>query len=589
MQEPINYSNNLKLLREKMAERGIKALIIPNADPHNSEEPSAEYSEIRNLFSAYHEPAGTLLVTEKESFIYTDGRFWEAAKIALKGKETKVQELGKENVLPIEEYIKENSLFPVGIDYSLFPISYLEHLKGYSLADKIVDFKVTDYFKNTVKAESEKIFKLDDSLLSTTFDQRIERQRENLKLYDAESILFSSLDDIAYLLGYRGKDIPYCTVFYSYLYISLKEVVLFIDKNKIPEDFSLKDKVEIKDYSSIFSFLKKRNERIILDKKSANIKLFNSVKKPKLIDSPVILEKSIKGEVEIKNTIKYHLKDGYYVFKLMYYIEKNRRKNLDEYHYASYLDNLRLSDKNCFSLSFPTIAAVDKNAVMMHYGPSEKIHSPVSCKNKLLLVDSGGHYYGATTDITRTFMLSKPTKEIIHDYTLTLKSQIALSTSVFMKGSSGHTLDIKAREVMWKEGLDYKCGTGHGVGYILNVHEGPIGFRYYIRPGVNDTGIFYPGQIITVEPGVYKTGKYGIRLENELLVVEHRKTDQGIFYRFMTITYCPYDPRLIDPSMLNKEELEFLNSYNKEVYKKLSKQIKDKDELEFLKFCTARI
>lgn len=591
MQELINYQENLNKLRELMKKNGLKSYLIFNSDPHNSEEPEESFLNLRNIFSPYHAPAGTLLVTLDKSYIYTDGRFWIAASKALKDSPTILMKAGDKGVLLVEQFIKENNLLPLGFDHSLVPYSYLSTLKNYHI-DSSVDLKISDLFLNDENKEVKKIFKLDSSLLSTTFDERINKVRDYLNYNDYDGFLVTALDEIAHILGYRGLDIPYSPVFYSYLYISKDEIHLFIDQKKLPNDFALKDKIKIHNYDDIFSFISKLDDEIAFDKNSANIKLVDSIKHKHPIFSPISEMKAIKGDVEIKNILKYHINDGYYVLKLMKYIEDNKNKELSEYDYAAYLDNLRLSDKNCFELSFETIASVDSNATMMHYAPTKDNYSMVKKENKLLLVDSGGQYYGATTDITRTFMISNPTDEIKHDYTLTLKSQIALSTSIFMDRSSGHTLDIKAREVMWKEGLDYKCGTGHGVGYILNVHEGPIGFRYYSRPGVFDTGLLLPGQVITVEPGVYKENKYGIRLENELLVRDHNVTSQGTFYKFETITYCSYDYRLIDITMLNDEELAWLNDYHKMVYDKLYPLVKedeDKSLLNFLKEFTAEL
>jgi Xaa-Pro aminopeptidase len=255
----------------------------------------------------------------------------------------------------------------------------------------------------------------------------------------------------------------------------------------------------------------------------------------------------------------------------MKYIRDNAEAGLDEKKVADFIDRTRKEAKDCFDISFTTIAAVDSNAAMMHYAPTGDQNSPISKANQLVLVDSGGQYFGGTTDITRTFIVAdEPRADVIHDYTLTLKSQIAMSKAIFIKGCSGHSLDFAAREVMWREGLDYKCGTGHGVSYMGPVHEGPIGFRYYHRPGVIDDALLTPGHVITIEPGVYKDGVYGIRLENELLVVPAFQNEQGTFYKFETITYCPYDRKAIDVTMLNDEELQWLNDYLAVVYQTLS-------------------
>ena len=226
---------------------------------------------------------------------------------------------------------------------------------------------------------------------------------------------------------------------------------------------------------------------------------------------------------------------------------------------------------------------------MMHYEPTKETHSKVTKNDIELLVDSGGQYYGGTTDTTRTFLIGKPTKEFIHDYTLTLKSLIAVSKAIFLEKSDGHTLDILARQFMWNEGMDYKCGTGHGVGYILNVHEGPNGLRYRAVPERDDQAEIVPGMITTIEPGVYKNGKYGIRIENNLLCEKAFSTSDGNFFKFETITYVPIETRCLDLSIMTNEEVDWLNNYHKLVFSKLSSLIKDDNLFDFLKTKTKEI
>ena len=225
----------------------------------------------------------------------------------------------------------------------------------------------------------------------------------------------------------------------------------------------------------------------------------------------------------------------------------------------------------------------------MHYSPQEVGSSVVNKESIELLVDSGGQYYGGTTDTTRTFLIGIPTKEFIHDYTLTLKALIGVSSTIFIENSDGHTIDIKAREFMWKEGMDYKCGTGHGVGYILNVHEGPNGFRYYVSKDRDDQGKLVPGMITTIEPGVYKENKYGIRIENNLLCVNAFETNDGKFYKFETITYVPIDTKCLDLNMMSDDEIKWLNSYHKLVNEKLTPFIKEQELKDYLDKLTIEV
>lgn len=578
------FDERVHLLQKQMVKDNIQAYLIPSTDPHLSEEACSHFTYPKYYFCAFKGNDGTVLITQDHYYLFTDGRYWTEAEIELKGTECILMKAGAKNVPTIPQFIKKNDLYPLGMDASLFS---LNDVRSFYI-DNNHPIKSISYFEKLEGLPSlpkGKIWKLSSELLSTTREERILSVLKDGKEKGAESLLYTALDDISYLLGYRGNDIPYTPVFYSYLFIDKNGVShLFIDLDKIPADFN-EDKIVLHPYEEVFSFLKAREEKIGLDYKKANALIVKSIAHPLNILDKAAYDKAVKGEKEISNTKRIHELDGLQVLKLQKFIEENVKDGLDEEKCAEYIDKQRLNQAECFDLSFETIAACDSNAAMMHYAPTKENHAPLTSDNQLLLVDSGGQYYGGTTDITRTFLVNpKPDPEIVHDYTLTLKSQIALSRVIFEKGCSGHSIDIVAREVMWKEGLDYKCGTGHGVSYIGPVHEGPIGFRYYTRPGVIDDGILTPGHIITIEPGVYKDYKHGIRLENELLVVPAFENDQGIFYRFETITYCPYDRRGIDLNMLDDEELSWLNDYLKTVEEKLTPLcIDDASLLQYLK------
>ena len=578
------FDQRIEKLQAKMREDGLKAYIIPATDPHMSEECCSHFAAERFYFCPFKGSDGTLLVTLDNYYIYTDGRFWTEAEDDIKGSKCTLVYAGKAGVMSMSEFVKANDLYPLGMNESLF--SYSSYLTFVKQGKEIKNISYVDMVENLPSLPEGKIWKVKESLLSTTIEERVNSILNIVKEHSADSIIIPLLDDIAYVLGYRGNDIECTPVFYSYLVISNKDgVTLFIDKNKLPEE-KLSAIVKVRDYEDFISYVNEhKDDKAIIDSNRTNAFICSSFKNALFMSSPVYEMKSVKGKVEIENTIEIQKIDAIAVIKLDKYIRDNIAcGNLNEYNLAKYLDNTRLENERCFDLSFPTIAAADGNASMMHYGPSEKVHSPLTLDNQLLLVDSGGQYYGGTTDTTRTFLVGKTiSKEVIHDYTLTLKSQIALSTTIFEKGCSGHSLDVKAREIMWKEGLDYKCGTGHGVGYMSCVHEGPIGFRYYARPSRLDNAELVPGHIITVEPGVYKARKHGIRLENNLLVVPAFETEDGIFYKFKTITYCPYDKRGIDLTMLTDEELAWLNDYHKMVFETISPLIEDEELLSFLK------
>ncbi len=585
------FDKRVALLQAHMKRDGIVAYIIPATDPHMSEESHSHFTKERFYFCPFLGNDGTVLVTQDAYYLYTDGRYWTEAEWELDGSDCKLVYAGKAGVPTLAEFIKENNLYPLGLDSSLF--SYGDLKSFYKDSEhKIRQVSYTYMIKDLPALPKDKIWKVDETLLSTNMNKRIKMAMDAVNKAGADALVIPTLDDIAYLLGYRGNDIPCTPVFYSYLYIDeTRNVHLFIDNEKLPEE-GIPD-VTIHGYDTFFDFLKERSEvKTFVDANNTNARICSILKNKVFGNNPTIMQKSIKGEREIVNTKEIQAIDGLAVLKLMKYIDDNIESGeLTEYACAKFIDDARKSNERCFDLSFSTIAALDANAAMMHYQPNEKDSPKLTLNNKLLLVDSGGQYYGGTTDTTRTFVFgSNVPDEIKEDYTKTLKSQISLSTAVFEKGCSGHEIDIMAREIMWKEGLDYKCGTGHGVGYMSCVHEGPIGFRYYHREGVYDDGILEPGHIITIEPGVYKARKHGIRLENNLLVVPAFETNDGIFYKFETITYAPYDARGIVVSMLTDEELAWLNSYNEMVYEKLSTLIKDDEELlSYLKKVTAPI
>lgn len=570
-----------------MKKYGLKAYIIPATDPHMSEEANERYTAERFYFCSFKGNDGTLLVTTENSYLYTDGRYWTAAEDDLKGTSCILVYAGKSGVPSLSEYIKDNDLYPLGLDTSLF--SYGD-LKSFYKDDehKIKQVSFRNLVENLPSIPKDKIWKVSSDLLSTTMDERVKKTMDVVNKNGADAIVISTLDDVAYILGYRGNDIPCTPIFYSYLYIDKESKVhLFIDLDKIPSEGM--ENVILHPYDDFYSFLESvKGIPTLVDMNNTNARICSILKNKIFKNNPTIYLKSIKGKEEIENTKKIQAIDGLAVLKLMKYIDDNIHSgNLNEYSLSQYLDNTRKENPLCFDISFTTIAAVDGNASMMHYAPTKSVYSPLTSENQLILVDSGGQYYGGTTDTTRTFICGDNISEDVkRDYTLTLKSQISLSTSVFEKGCSGHEIDITAREIMWKRGLDYKCGTGHGVGYMSCVHEGPIGFRYYHREGVYDDGILTPGQIITIEPGVYIARKYGIRLENNLLIVPAFETEDGIFYKFETITYVPYDRRGIIVSMLTKEEIEWFNSYSAMVYEKLAPLCNDSELLEYLKKTT---
>lgn len=580
------YDENLKKVQDLMRKDGIKAYVVPVTDPHQSEYVADRYSKERMSLCSFKGSDGILLVTQDESFIYTDGRYWIEAEEELKGTNTKLVRMGDFGVPSMMSFIKSNNLYPLAMDFSNVSVADY-NLFNMTGAGKIIDKSYRDSIIEKEELPYSKIWKVDQNLLSTTYKERIDKVIEQLDKYGVEGTLICSLDDIAYLTGWRANDIECTPVFLGYMYINVDgSVKLFIHSKNVPEKL---ENTTNYDYDEVWKFLETiKDSYTLIDPKRSNQKVVSSLNNKLFKPNPSQLQKSIKGQVEIENTKEIHKLDSLAVLKIWKWVEDHIKKGNEkysEYEIASLVDSYRLQNPRCYELSFTTIAAFRGNAAMMHYSPSKENSAIIDNvgEDPILLIDSGGQYYGGTTDITRTFCLGKSTSEYKIDYTLTAKSVIDLANTIFLQGCSGTALDLKARENMWKRGMDYKCGTGHGVGYMLGVHEGPNGFRYRVVPERDDSHELIVGQIQSDEPGVYKAGKYGIRIESELLTVRKFETPDGLFNGFEWITYCPLDGDNIDTSLLSDVEIEQFNEYQKICLDALTPLVKnDKDLLEFL-------
>lgn len=584
------FDANLKKLQKKLKEDGIAAYVVPVTDPHQSEYVAPRYSLERMSLCRFQGSDGTLLVTPNKAYLYTDGRYWVEAEEALEGTSVKLVKMGDFNVPPITEFIRRNGLYPLAMDFSLVSAHDFASFRGRGEGE-IVDRSYRSVILPDEELPFSDLWKVDRKLLSNTYQKRVAALVEELVKKRADGTLISSLDDVAYLTGWRGNDVPCTPVFLSYLYVDKDgSATLFVRAKTCPEELP---GLKVKRYDEVWPFLKKlgkeKGKRILLDPKRTNQKVLSLLPNSFFAPNPTQLHKSVKGKVEIENTKRIHELDALAVLKLWSYVEERVQKKgetFTEYELACLVDSYRLENERCYELSFPTIAAFRGHAAMMHYSPSKEGSSTVDNQgiDPILLVDSGGQYYGGTTDITRTFCLGERSEEYKVDYTLTVKSVLDLANAVFLQGCSGTALDIKARENMWRRGMDYKCGTGHGVGYMLNVHEGPNGFRYRVVPERDDSSELLPGQIQSDEPGVYKAGKYGVRIESELLTVRKFETSDGLFNGFEWITYCPLDGESVDPSLLSDEEIAWFNDYQKLCWNTLSPHLSnDRKMLRFLK------
>ncbi len=575
----LGYSNeHVDALRKKMKEDGLKAYLIVTGDPHNSEEPAPHFAAERRYLCPFDGDNAYVLITQDDALLFTDGRFFVSAEEELKGSYFKLMKLYTPGYPSPEELIQLESLYPLGTNLLLISPSELEEL---SKGGRVVDADYSSLLPELPSLPVSKLWRFDDPVYNDlTRKEKLDKVLEEVSRQGAEAHLLTTLDDIAYLLNARGDDIPYTPVFYSYLYFSLKEGVhLFIEDGRV--DFPMPE-VEIHPYEEIFEFLAKRKDvKTLLDVDQANAKVCSLLHNILPGKSPSRMMKAIKGPKEIENIKRIQAEDGVAMLKFIAFVDEHKNDGLSEWDFAEKLGQFRKEGKTYIYDSFQTIAAAGPNAAMMHYAPTKEKNSIVK-DGPELLVDSGGQYFGGTTDTTRTFPLGKVTPEFVHDYTLTLKSVIALSDCVFLEGSTGSPIDMMARQIMWREGMDYKCGTGHGIGYLNVVHESPNGFRYRASKGKDDGCLILPGMVTSIEPGVYKAGKYGIRIENDILAVKAFSTPDGQFFKFENITYVPIDTQAIDLNLLSDEEIEYLNSYHSLVYEKLSPLV-DGELLDILK------
>lgn len=578
-----------------MKEKEIDAYIVPTKDPHGSEY-VAEYYKGRSFISGFTGSAGNVVITSDRALLWTDGRYFIQAENELKGSEYNLMKMGEKDVPSFTRWLKDNlkDKAKLGFDGKLFSQAEVEILKKL-LKEKDIELidefdLVGEVWKNRPELPSGKAYSLDKKYAGFTPKEKIEQVRNSMKEKDADIFLISSLDDIAWVFNLRGSDIAYNPVVISYAAITKDRALLFVDKEKIEEkveSFLNENKIEIKEYEEISNFIESlKDENVLLDKNRINRWLYKSLNETvKVIDDIDITTKlkANKNEIELENQRNAYVKDGVALVKFLHWIDSTiGKEEIDEISAAEKLEDFRREQDLFVEPSFNTISAYAANAAMAHYSATRDSFSVLEAKG-LYLVDSGGQYLDGTTDITRTVSLGEITDEEKKDFTLTLKGHINLTDMKFLEGTNGYQLDAICRYPLWKEGFDYKHGTGHGVGFFLNVHEGP----HRIANVPNDV-VLEEGMVVSIEPGVYRASKHGIRIENIVAVKKDIKTEFGQFMSFETLSFVPIDLNCIDEKLLTESEKGWLNSYHSEVYEKLSPYL-DGKVLEWLKEKTREI
>lgn len=579
----------LILLQEAMKEQGIDWYLIPTDDYHQSEY-VGDYFKGRKWVSGFTGSAGTFVAGQNEAYLFTDGRYYVQAEKELAGSGITLMKSGLTGVPSPEEFILEQAKegCVVAFDKRVVAAENGELLKtGLEKRGAILkDVDLVDaLWQNRPARSRQTIYVLEEKYAGEKPEDKLARVRKELAEKEGKAHVLTSLDDIAWLYNLRGSDVANSPLFLSYTYLTMEEAFLFVQREALTEEAKVqlqKAGVQIKDYDDIYEFLSGRDESpVLLDYRAVNSKVVDSFKETvELVkgSNPTRLMKAIKNPVEIANLRKSHIKDGVVMTKFIYWLKHLDLENeeITEITGSDYLDEMRRQTENCTDLSFPTIAGYGANGAMMHYSAK-----PESCAilkpGNFYLVDSGGQYLEGTTDITRTMVLGEISQEQKKHYTAVARGMLNLMGAKFLEGCKGINLDILARGVMWEMGIDYQCGTGHGVGYYSNVHEGPNCIRWKSRVDMDDCEL-KPGMITTDEPGIYLPGQYGIRIENELLCVAAEENEYGRFLVFEPITYAPIDLDGIDPSYMNEKEKRLLNDYHKLVYDTISPYLTEEEK-----------
>ena len=590
-------NDRIAKLRSVMKERGIYAYIIPSADYHQSEY-VGEFFKGRQFISGFTGSAGTVVITEEKAILWTDGRYFLQAEKELDGTCVELYKMGQENVPTTFEYIEKE--VPAGSKIG-FDGRAISAGMGKDLEDTLAKKDITISYEGDLLDEvwedrpalsDAKAFLLDVKYSGEDFTSKIARVRKAMSDKGATTHILTSLDDIAWLFNIRGGDVKYNPVVLSYAVITLDKVILFVDENKLNDEIKAsfgEEVVEIKEYFQIDEFVKTINkeEVVLVDNNKINYTILKNIPEGvKILNSmnPSTVFKAQKNPVEIANTKQAHIRDGVAVTKFMYWLKNNIGKiEITEISAAEKMTELRREQGDFIEPSFASIAGYAANGAIVHYSATEESNTTLEPKG-LFLLDSGGQYFDGTTDITRTYALGPITEEEKSNFTSVARAMIRLSQAKFLYGVNGYYLDILARGIMWEQELNYNHGTGHGIGHVLNVHEAPNGIRCDNR----NLATLEEGMITTNEPGFYKAGSHGIRIENEMLCKKGVKNEYGQFMEFEPITIAPIDLDAIDVNLMKDDEKAYLNEYHKMVFDTVSPFLSE-EEVEWLRGYTRAI
>lgn len=586
-------AERLALLRQELRREHLSAYIFPTSDPHQSEY-TADHWKGREWISGFNGSAGTAVVTLTSAALWTDSRYFIAAAEQLEGTEFQLMKLKVEGTPTIAEWLgkelAEAADKSVGIDGMVASVNEVEalitDLRSQGGITLQTNFDVlARIWKDRPAIPTNAVELHPVELAGEEASAKLQRIRKALRTQHADGMLMAALDDIAWTLNLRGADVHCNPVFVSYLLIDSSSAILYINKEKVPADveqYLQRQGVRVEAYEHVVQGLRDYFEyNILLDPNEVNYALMKMVKREVVrASSPVPMMKAVKTEAEQNGFRRAMVRDGVAMVKFLKWLEEN--PNQTEISVADKLETLRSEQPLYRGLSFDTIAGYEAHGAIVHYEATPETDIPLSQKGFLLL-DSGAQYQDGTTDITRTIALGALTEEQKKVYTLVLKGHIDLQLLHFPDGATGTQLDAIARQPLWQHGLNFMHGTGHGVGGYLNVHEGPHQIRMDWKPAP-----LRAGMTVTDEPGIYLEGRFGVRIENTLLIVPAEETECGRFLRFETLTLCPIDTKPIIKEWLTKEEMEWLNSYHECVFRSLSSHLTS-EEKAWLRRATASI
>ena len=594
----MKISERIEQLRVLMKEKNIDAYVVPTADFHQSEY-VGEHFKARKFITGFSGSAGTAVITANEARLWTDGRYFIQAAKQIEGTGVELMKMGEPGFPTLTEYLAdtlpENGI--LGFDGRVVATGEGEEYEAIVNAKNgsiVYEYDLIDQVWTDRPALSEKpVFELGVEYTGETVASKLSRIREEMKKCGATVHILTTLDDICWTLNMRGDDIDFFPLVLSYAVIEMDKAVLYINEAKLSDEIKehfAADGIEIRPYNDIYEDVKSicEKEVLLIDPAKLNYSLFNNLPegcKKVSAPNPEIIFKAMKNEVEVENMKKANLKDSVAHVKFMKWVKENVNKEvITEMSASDKLDEFRKEMGNFIRPSFEPISSYGPHAAMCHYTSSPETDVQLK-EGDIFLTDTGAGFWEGSTDITRTYALGEIPAKTKENFTLVAIANLQLGSARFLYGTTGLVLDILARKPFWDRDLNFNHGTGHGVGYLLNIHEGPAGFRWKYRP--NETHTLEKGMIITNEPGIYFEGEFGIRLENELLCCEGTNNEYGQFMHFESITFVPFDLDAIEPSIMTEQDKKLLNDYHKEVFEKVSPFLNDEEKAWLEKYTRA--